>query len=44
LSVPGAFWPPEKQGSGQKDRLSYRDPPAVKTTNLSGGIEFTVLP
>jgi hypothetical protein len=28
----------------EKDGLTYRDPPAPKTTNLSNGVELTFVP
>jgi len=28
----------------ENDELTYRDPPALKTTNLSNALELTVVP
>jgi hypothetical protein len=43
-SNPGALGNPFSVGQVVNAQGWFRDPPAVKTTNLSAGLEFTVLP
>ena len=43
-STPTALGNPFSAGQVVNAQGWYRDPPAVKTTNLSDGLEFTVLP
>jgi hypothetical protein len=41
---PGALGAPYSVGQVVDAQAWYRDPPAVKTTNLSNGLEFTLVP
>jgi hypothetical protein len=41
---PGALGQPISAGQTVWSQAWYRDPPAVKTTNLSDGLEFTLVP
>jgi hypothetical protein len=41
---PGALGQPISAGQSIRAQAWYRDPPAVKTTNLSDGLEFTLVP
>lgn len=41
---PTALGAPFSSGTVVQAQGWYRDPPAVKTTNLSGGLEFTLVP
>jgi hypothetical protein len=41
---PGALGVPFSAGDVVNAQGWYRDPPAVKTTNLSDGLEFTLVP
>jgi len=41
---PGALGTPFGAGATVNAQAWYRDPPAVKTTNLSGGLEFVTVP
>jgi hypothetical protein len=43
-SHPGALGQPISSGQTINAQAWYRDPPAVKTTNLSDGLEFTLVP
>ncbi len=41
---PGSLGSPFSAGATVNAQAWYRDPPAVKTTNLSGGLEFVTVP
>jgi hypothetical protein len=43
-ATPGALGVPFSSGQQVNAQGWYRDPPAVKTTNLSDGLEFTTVP
>jgi hypothetical protein len=43
-SAPGALGAPFSAGEVVNAQGWYRDPPALKTTNLSNGLEFTLVP